>query len=62
MLAHAQFTLRRMMTGLPTASLAQDQALSHIRDASRVSRVERSVDLEAKPCRSMVSGSLSTIG
>ena len=42
MLAHERFTLRRVMTGLPTAPLAQNQALSRIRDASRVASNPRS--------------------
>ena len=58
MLARERFTLRSAMTWVPTASLASNGVLSRFRGASRVFRVE----LEAKPCRSMVSGSLSTIG
>ena len=41
----------------PDRATAWNGVLSHVRGASRVFRVE----LEAKPCRSMVSGSLSTI-
>ena len=42
----------------PDRVTAWNGVLSRVRGASRVFRVE----LEAKPCRSMVSGSLSTIG